>query len=69
MRAAAVQYVRKVSGFNKPSRVNQESFDAAIDAVTHATRELIDQLVTTATPKDRAREAERAKLRATLRYG
>ena len=67
--AAALQYVRKVSGFTKPSQANEEAFDRAVEAVAAATRQLIDDLVTKAQPKDREREAERARIRAALRYG
>ena len=68
VRDAALQYVRKVSGFNKPSRTNEEAFARAVDAVADATRRLVDELVTTAEPKDRAVEAERAQARAAKRY-
>lgn len=67
--AAALQYVRKVSGTTKPSQANQEAFDRAVHEVTHATRHLLDALVTTAPPKDREVEAEKARERARLRYG
>ena len=66
--AAALQYVRKVSGFTKPSQANAEAFDRAVDAVTAATRRLIDSLVTTAPPKDREVEAERKRARAAKRF-
>ena len=62
VRDAALQYVRKVSGFNKPSTANAEAFDRAVDAVTDATSTLLAALTTTAPPKDR--EAEAAKKRA-----
>jgi hypothetical protein len=62
MRASAVQYVRKVSGFNKPSAANAEAFDRAVDAVAEATATLLGALTTSAPPKDR--EAEAAKARA-----
>src|SRR3954451_6615225 len=65
--AAAVQYVRKVSGFTKPSRANEEAFARAVEAVTAASRQLLDELVTTAPPRDRERLAERARLRAAER--
>ena len=68
VRDAALQYVRKVSGFTKPSRANEEAFARAVDAVAEATRRLVDELVTTAEPKDRAVEAERARERAAKRY-
>jgi hypothetical protein len=68
VRAASLQYVRKVSGFNKPSQANAESFERAVEEVAAATRRLLDELVTTATPKDREAEAERARARAAKRY-
>jgi hypothetical protein len=68
IRGAALQYVRKVSGFTKPSQANESAFDAAVDEVADATRRLIDALVTTAAPKDREVEAERARERAKKRY-
>lgn len=66
--AAALQYVRKVSGAARPSQANAEAFDRAVAAVTVATRELLDSLVTTAAPKDREVEAAKARARAELRY-
>ena len=63
VRAAALQYVRKVSGFTKPSRANAEAFDRAVDDITDATARLLSELVTTAPPKDRAVEAERKRAR------
>jgi len=68
IRAAALQYVRKVSGFAKPSQANAEAFDRAIDAVALATETLLEQMVTTAPPKDREVEAERRRARAAKRY-
>jgi hypothetical protein len=68
VRAAAVQYVRKISGFTKPSQVNEEAFARAIDAVTEASQRLLDELVTSAPPKDREVEAAKAKARAAVRY-
>jgi hypothetical protein len=68
VRGAALQYVRKVSGFTKPSRANEEAFERAIDEVSAASRRLLDELVTSAAPKDRAVEAERARARAAKRY-
>jgi hypothetical protein len=68
IRGAALQYVRKVSGFTKPSQANESAFDAAVDEVAEATRRLIDALVTTAAPKDREVEAERARERAKKRF-
>jgi hypothetical protein len=68
MRASALQYVRKVSGFSKPSRANVEAFDRAVDEVTLATARLLDALVTNAPPKDREVEAAKARERAAQRY-
>ena len=68
VRAAAEQYVRKVSGFTKPSRANEDAFERAVDAVAIATGELLDELVTKAPPKDRAVEAEKARARAAVRF-
>ena len=68
VQAAALQYVRKVAGTTKPSRANQEAFDRAVDEVAQATRRLLDSLVTSAVPKDREAEAEKAKARAAQRY-
>ena len=65
---AALQYVRKVSGFTKPSQANEAVFAAAVDEVADATRRLIDALVTNAAPKDREVEAERARERAKKRF-
>jgi hypothetical protein len=67
-RDAALQYVRKISGSTKPSRANQEAFDRAVDAVTAATVQLLDELVTTGPPKDREREAEKRRARSAQRY-
>jgi hypothetical protein len=67
--ASSLQYVRKVSGFTKPSQANQAAFDQAVEAVTRATAELLGQLVTNAAPKDREIEAARARERAAQRYG
>ncbi|MFC7406891.1 DUF2277 domain-containing protein [Georgenia alba] len=67
--AAALQYVRKVSGMNKPSKANQEAFDRAVHEVAHITHHLLEDLVTTAPPKDREVEAEKARARAAKRYG
>jgi hypothetical protein len=68
VRDAALQYVRKISGFTKPSRANQEAFDRAVDAVAHATAHLLDELVTNAPPKDREVEAAKRRARAAERY-
>ncbi len=67
VRAAALQYVRKVSGFTKPSQANAEAFDRTVDAVATATGRLLDELVTAATPKDREREAAKARARQAQR--
>lgn len=66
--ASALQYVRKISGTNKPSAANAEAFEAAVTAVTEATRTLLDSLVTKAPPRDREVEAARARARAAERY-
>ncbi|MCW2772633.1 MAG: hypothetical protein JWN91_959 [Nocardioides sp.] len=66
--AAALQYVRKVSGTTKPSQANQEVFDRAVREIAHITEHLLDDLVTTAPPKDREVEAGKARARAELRY-
>ena len=66
--AAALQYVRKVSGTTRPSQANQAAFDAAVAEVAHVTRHLLDALVTTAPPKDRESEARKARARAAGRY-
>ncbi len=68
VRAAALQYVRKISGFAKPSQANALAFERAVDAVTAASTELLDALVTTAPPKDREIEAARARARAAQRF-
>lgn len=67
--AAALQYVRKVSGFTKPSQANQEAFDEAVAEIAQATAALLDKLVTNAPPKDRVEEAAKARARAAKRYG
>ena len=69
IQAAALQYVRKVSGATRPSTANQEAFDQAVKAVTEATRVLLDELTTKAPPRDREIEAAKAKARAEERYG
>jgi hypothetical protein len=68
VRAAALQYVRKISGFTKPSQANEEAFARAVDGVAEASRRLLDELVTSAVPRDRKVEAERARARAAKRY-
>jgi hypothetical protein len=67
--AAAVQYVRKVSGMQKPSRANEDAFDRAVDEVAAATSRLLGSLVTAAPPRDREVEAERRRARAAERFG
>jgi len=67
--AAALQYVRKVSGSQKPSKANEAAFARAVDEVAHATRHLLAELVTTAPPRDREVEAARARERAEKRFG
>lgn len=66
--AAALQYVRKISGTTKPSQANAEAFERAVEAVAAASRELLDALVTQAPPKNREVEAEKARARAAKRY-
>jgi len=68
VRAAALQYVRKISGFTKPSQVNQEAFDRAVEEVAHASMHLLSALQTAAPPKDREVEAAKARARAAQRY-
>ena len=68
VRAAALQYVRKVSGFTKPSRANEAAFERAVDEVAAASKRLLDSLVTTAAPKDREVETAKARIRAQRRY-
>ena len=68
IRDASLQYVRKISGFSKPSQANDEFFARAVDEVAAATKRLLEQLVTSAPPKDREVEAERARARAAKRF-
>ena len=68
IRDASLQYVRKISGFTKPSQANAEAFARAVDEVAAASRRLLEQLVTSAPPKDREVEAERARARAAKRF-
>jgi hypothetical protein len=68
IRAAALQFVRKLSGFNKPSQANQAAFDAAVDEVTAAAHTLIGSLRTTAKPRDRDAEAEKLRERSRVRF-
>jgi len=69
IRASAIQYVRKLSGYNKPSKSNEAAFNLAIDQVTAATRTLLTSLKTTAEPRDREVEAAKAKARSAERFG
>ena len=69
IRAASLQFVRKLSGFNKPSKANEAAFEAAIESVTDAATQLLSELVTNAAPKNREEEAEKAKARAAKRFG
>jgi hypothetical protein len=69
IRASALQFVRKLSGFNKPSKANEAAFERAIDEVSASARRLIDSLVTVAPTRDRDVEAGRAKARAATRFG
>lgn len=68
VQAAALQYVRKVGGASKPSKANEDAYAAAVAAISAATQELLDSLVTTAPPKDREVEADKARARAQARY-
>lgn len=69
IRAAAIQFVRKISGFQKPSTLNEEAFNLAIQEITIASKKLLDSLVTNAPPKDREVEREKAKERNRIRFG
>jgi hypothetical protein len=69
IRAASLQFVRKLSGFNKPSRANAAAFDAAVDSVTRVAQELLGSLETHASPRNREVEAEKARARAAKRFG
>jgi hypothetical protein len=68
IRASSLQYVRKISGFTKPSQANAEAFDRAVDEVVAVTQRLLGELVTNAPPKDREVEAAKAKARSAARY-
>ena len=68
VRSAALQYVRKISGFSKPSRANEEAFERAVDAVAHASMHLLADLSTTAPTKNREAEAAKARARAAQRF-
>jgi hypothetical protein len=69
VRAASLQFVRKISGFTKPSQSNQAAFERAVDEVARAARTLLDALTTTAPPKDREAETAKARVRAVKRFG
>jgi len=69
VRASSLQFVRKISGFTKPSQGNQAAFDRAVDEVSRAARNLLDALTTTAPPKDRETEAAKARARSERRFG
>lgn len=69
VRAAAIQYVRKVSGTRKPSKSNEDAFDRAVEKIAQATRLLVDSLVTTASPKNREEERQKARARNAKRFG
>lgn len=69
IRASALQFVRKLSGFTKPSKANEAAFNHAVDEVTRVAKELLDSLVTNAPPRDREVEAVKARARAAERYG
>ena len=69
VRAAALQFVRKVSGMQKPSRANAEAFERAVDDIAVGTRRLLDDLVTSAPPRDREAEAEKRRARSAERFG
>ena len=69
VRAAAIQFVRKISGSTKPSRANEQTFETAVDDITAISRRLIDSLVTTAPPKNREVEAAKRRARAAQRFG
>ena len=69
IRAASLQFVRKLSGSTKPSKANEAAFERAVDGVTEVARELIDSLLTSAPPKNREAEADKARARARARFG
>jgi len=69
VRAASLQFVRKITGFNKPSKANQDAFQAAIEEIAKVSARLIHSLETTATPRNREEEAAKAKARAAMRFG
>jgi hypothetical protein len=69
VRAASLQFVRKISGFNKPSKANEDAFQAAVDQIAGISTRLLTSLETNAPPKNREEEAQKAKLRAAERFG
>ena len=69
VRAASLQFVRKLSGFNKPSKANEDAFNDAVERISAAAQEMLNSLVTTAEPKDRETEALRARERSDQRFG
>ena len=69
IRAASLQFVRKLSGFNKPSQLNEDAFERAVEDVSQVARELLDSLVTRAPPRNRELEAAKARARAVQRFG
>ena len=69
VRAACLQFVRKISGFTKPSKANEDAFQAAVEEIAQVSHRLLDSLATAAPPKNREEEARKAKLRAAERYG
>ena len=69
IRASALQFVRKLSGFAHPSKANEVAFERAVDQITASARELLDALVTTAPPRDRRTEAAKARARSAIRFG
>jgi len=69
IRASALQFVRKISGFTHPSKANEEAFNRAVDQVAQAAQDLLGTLVTMAPPRDRETEAEKARVRSAMRFG
>ena len=69
IRASSLQFVRKLSGFSKPSKANERAFNHAVDQVAHAAHELLDSLVTNAPPRDREVEASKSRAKAAVRFG
>ena len=69
VRAASLQFVRKITGFHKPSKANEAAFDAAIDEIAHTAMHLMNSLETTASPRNREEEAAKARARAAVRFG